>query len=214
MTEETEPNGPRMRNGVLSGPATSQIGIRKQELRQTITSLRRKQSDKEGLSARIVARLAALPAFQTAARLCIYVDVRDEVRTRAAIADLLRRGREVCVPFCDGPRLRLIMLRDLSELNAGRYGILEPAEGLQHDPTRQTPADQVSLFIVPGVAFDEYRNRLGHGHGFYDRLLGEAPNSFKVGLAFECQVVANLPVEQHDVPLDVVVTPERTIPLP
>jgi len=63
----------------------------------------------------------------------------------------------------------------------------------------------IDLYIIPGVAFDKQGNRLGRGGGFYDKLLF-GKNSFKIGLAFEIQIVDTVPHEAHDIPMDFVVT--------
>jgi 5-formyltetrahydrofolate cyclo-ligase len=63
----------------------------------------------------------------------------------------------------------------------------------------------VDLFIVPGVAFDKKGNRLGRGRGFYDRLL-KGVTVPKIGLAYEIQMVAKVPVTSYDIPMDIVVT--------
>ena len=62
------------------------------------------------------------------------------------------------------------------------------------------------MIVVPGVAFDRSRNRMGRGRGFYDRLLKSTPNAIKVGVAFDFQIFDTIPVEPFDVPMDIVVS--------
>jgi 5-formyltetrahydrofolate cyclo-ligase len=73
------------------------------------------------------------------------------------------------------------------------------------------PTDSFDVIIVPLVAFDMHRNRLGHGGGWYDRMLSEQPNAVTIGLGYDEQEAANVPVESHDIPLDYVVTQSRVI---
>ncbi len=80
-----------------------------------------------------------------------------------------------------------------------QFGIEEPT-GAEF-----TDLDKVDLIIVPGVAFDRQRNRMGRGRGFYDRLLKSTPNAYKVGVGFNFQLVDNVPVEPFDVPMDNVI---------
>jgi 5-formyltetrahydrofolate cyclo-ligase len=76
---------------------------------------------------------------------------------------------------------------------------------------RQVAVDQIDLIIVPGVAFDRDGSRLGHGLGYYDKLLARArPETLRVALAFDCQIFPTLPTAPHDVPMHVIVT-ERAI---
>ena len=88
------------------------------------------------------------------------------------------------------------------ELVRGRFRVLEPADG---------PALGPDVVVVPCVAVDDQGNRLGFGKGFYDRSLGTDPRPVAVGVVFDEQVVAAVPAEDWDVPLDLVVTPTRTI---
>jgi 5-formyltetrahydrofolate cyclo-ligase len=88
------------------------------------------------------------------------------------------------------------------ELARGRFRVLEPVQGEVLQP---------DIVVVPCVAVDDAGNRLGFGKGFYDRALGSDPRPVAVGAVFDEQVVAAVPSEPWDVPLDVVVTPTRVI---
>ena len=86
-----------------------------------------------------------------------------------------------------------------------KYGIFEP------DPSSSVKLnkDEIDVIIVPCVGFDEKKNRLGYGGGYYDRYL-ENNKALKIGVAFEVQKVSDLPVKENDIPLDIIVT-EKTI---
>jgi 5-formyltetrahydrofolate cyclo-ligase len=66
--------------------------------------------------------------------------------------------------------------------------------------------EEVKIVIVPILAFDRRGHRLGYGAGYYDRFLSAHPHLIKIGLAFSCQEVAEVPAEQNDVRMDVVIT--------
>jgi 5-formyltetrahydrofolate cyclo-ligase len=68
--------------------------------------------------------------------------------------------------------------------------------------------------VVPGVAFSQDGHRLGRGGGHYDATLAQMPRAVRLGVAFEAQLVAELPREPHDAPLDAVVTESRVLLLP
>jgi len=89
-----------------------------------------------------------------------------------------------------------------TELVPGAYGIMEPASAL---PAVKKSELEKMLWLVPGMAFDAQCRRLGRGKGFYDRLLGRS-HGLKIGIFYECQKLAEVPVEAHDQPLDMVVT--------
>lgn len=185
----------------------------KRQLRAEVLSRREAQPDKDAVSRRIIERLVSLPVYQTANTVLFYVDVRSEVRTRWVFPEILAAGKTLVVPYCVGAELELFRLSDLSELVPGRFGILEPDPNLRSRPDRRVLPEAVDLLIVPGVAFDKSGGRMGHGFGFYDRLLTSACSDVpKIGLAFECQIVPQVPMEPHDVALDAVVTESAVYP--
>jgi 5-formyltetrahydrofolate cyclo-ligase len=92
-------------------------------------------------------------------------------------------------------------------LEVGAYNILEPRQ----DTIKEIPIESIDLILVPGVVFDIHGNRIGHGKGYYDRLLNDTQNIPHVGLAFGFQIVDAVPVEGHDLPVDIIVTEERII---
>ena len=151
------------------------------------------------------ARLLQLPAWAAARCVCCYLAAPTETQTDRLLEDCRRSGRRLCVPaFC--PRRRAYFpawLPPAAALAPGYGGIAEP-----RDP-QWVPADaRVELAVVPGLAFDRAGARLGHGRGHYDRLLALAGmrEAFKAGLAFEFQMVNQLPSCAWDVRMDVVVT--------
>ena len=119
-------------------------------------------------------------------------------------------GKRVVLPRVDRSerRLRLHAVSDpRSELTPGVLGILEPVATLP-----EIPADAIDWVLVPGVAFDDRGYRLGRGAGHYDRLLpAMREDCICWALGLDCQVVPDLPVEPHDVPLDGITAPHQTI---
>ncbi len=133
-----------------------------------------------------------------------YAATAEEADPEPLLEALRIRGARVALPRVTGPmRLALHWVTPSDELVAGAFGILEPADDLP-------PADpsEIDLALVPGVAFDVSCNRIGYGGCFYDNLLPLLPpGALKLGLAFDVQLVDAIPSEEHDVPLDHVVTP-------
>jgi 5-formyltetrahydrofolate cyclo-ligase len=164
------------------------------------------------LSTIICESLFALPEYISAQTVCFYVDSRSEVRTRDAIAKALKGDKRVVVPWCNQfGELELFHLSCDSDLKPGMYGILEPMTELRADSTRRVLAAELDLIVVPGVAFDLSGARIGSGRGYFDKFLALVrPTAVLIGLAFECQLFPALPVADHDVALDLIVT-ERSV---
>jgi 5-formyltetrahydrofolate cyclo-ligase len=134
----------------------------------------------------------------------------EEIRTARLLALAHEAGGRVVLPRVDlaERRLRLHLVGDpRSDLRPGVLGIPEPDPGLP-----EVSAYAVDWALVPGLAFDERGYRLGRGAGHYDRLLpAMRPDCVCWALGFGCQLVPALPVEPHDVALDGITTPDRTI---
>lgn len=181
---------------------------RKQQLREQAHAARNAQPDKDALSATICETFMALPEYAAARTVLFYVDVRSEVRTRQALPTALTHGKTIVVPWCnDHGELELFRLDSMDELAIGMYRILEPKGELRALPAKQVAVDALDLVMVPGVAFDRTGGRMGHGKGYYDKLLEHArPDTPLVALAFECQLFPAIPTGPHDVFMDKVIT--------
>ncbi len=152
---------------------------------------------------RIKERFFSLPQIKKAESILLYYPHKNEVDTLPIISDLLKEGKIVLLPKVQGKDIIPIQIKDLSNLKEGYAGIKEP-EG------NPVSVDSIDVIIVPGVAFDKKGHRLGYGKGFYDRFLKKT-KGLKIGLAYDFQVIEELPSEEHDVPLDLIITPTQII---
>jgi 5-formyltetrahydrofolate cyclo-ligase len=161
--------------------------------------------DRNRKSLKIQKKLLEHPAFRNARTVCFFVGMDTEVNTVPMIEESLALGKRVLVPrvHLEKKELRLFEVRDLhSELSLSTLGILEPNAWAK----AADPASAECVF-VPGLAFDAAHNRLGRGAGYYDRLLPKfGARAPKIGLAFSFQVLPEIPCENHDHPLDEVLT--------
>ena len=150
----------------------------------------------------------ALPEFQAAA-VAVYLSFGIEPDTGPIVARCHALGKRVGAPTWIPERREygVCALPPGAALARGPLGIPEPAE------KAWTDIASYDLFIVPGLLFDAAGTRLGHGKGFYDRILAQrAPGSVVVALAFDWQLLeAPLPAEPHDVPMDAIATPTRLV---
>jgi len=183
----------------------------KEKLRKEIKEKRRKQSkeDNRKKSKEIKERLFGLKEFIDAETVLFYISYDGEVFTHDMILESFYK-KNIIVPVSnkDTCSLTLSHLKSWEELSIGSYGILEP----RIEKIRKTRVEDIDLIIVPGVAFDEKGNRLGHGKGYYDRLLKDAKVPI-VALAFEFQIIENVPTDEHDKSVDIIITEERIIKL-
>jgi 5-formyltetrahydrofolate cyclo-ligase len=152
--------------------------------------------------------LLGLPAVRAADVVAAYVSVGSEVPTRQLIKALLERGTTVLLPVLEADNsLTWRALKSGSTLVAGRHGLQEPpAAGVR----RQLSEAQV--VVLPGLCYDAAGNRLGRGGGSYDRALKDLPGGITtVGIALDSDIVGMVPVDTHDKPVGIIVTPTRVI---
>lgn len=88
----------------------------------------------------------------------------------------------------------------------GQFGILEPGEG-----ARPVLPEEISAYLVPGCVFDPSGNRIGRGKAYYDNYFNQSTSrALKVGVGLFCQIYeGNIPIEEHDVKMDWVITEEQ-----
>lgn len=136
----------------------------------------------------------------------ISIQKNKEVNTIPLIKACFERGKKVVVPKIVGDGIMdHFELSSLDNLNVNKWGVPEPNDG------RKFPVEDLDLVIVPMVAGDHFKNRLGYGKGFYDRFLKRCPAT-KIGLLFDCQLSeSKLPVESYDIPLDILITETERI---
>jgi len=155
-------------------------------------------------------RALALPQLANARTVLVYAAMPEELDASPLAAALRTRGARTAYSRVCAPGGLTLHWSDGDDLEAGPFGIREPAES-----SPKADAAEIDVVIVPGTAFDESCRRLGMGGGFYDRLLPRLrPGVVTIGLAFDEQIVDEVPTEAHDVPLDLVVTPTRTMKRP
>lgn len=165
-------------------------------------------AERQERSRRVAEHLWGLEAFVQRERVLFYAAQGDEVDTLPILTRWVAEGRRAIFPRVEGGEMILVEVSSLTDLCPGYRGLLEPRPG----GGRAIPPEQVEVALVPGLAFDLKGNRLGQGGGHYDRVLARlSPASMTIGLAFEFQVLERLPVEVHDVPVDLIVTERRVI---
>lgn len=160
-------------------------------------------------SKKIQKRLFELEEFKSTQIILFYISYDNEVFTHDMIKESMTLGKQVIVPKSNTQNNTLILskLTSWDDLEIGAYQILEPKK----ECIKEISFETIDLIIVPGVVFDCKGNRIGHGKGYYDRLMNNTRDIPHIGLAFEFQIVDNVPVEKHDMAIDKIITEERVI---
>ena len=183
----------------------------KDKIRKQLVNIRKNLSKEYVFenSCKIKNRLFDLKELKDASTILFYISYDNEVDTHEMIKELLSNKKTIVVPVVDKERRCLILskLESWNDLEVGSYNILEPKK----DKIIEIDLDNIDLIIVPGVGFDEKGNRIGHGKGYYDKLLKNSKQATSIGLSFECQIFENIPTGKYDIPINIIVTEKRTI---
>jgi 5-formyltetrahydrofolate cyclo-ligase len=176
------------------------VDQRKKQVRKEMKALKNKYSleQKKILSGPILKSLEQIPEFIQANTILLYWSMEDELATHDFVCKWAQKKRLI-LPCVKGETLDLRVFEGVDFLEEGeRYGIPEPVGPIFRKE------DEIDLIVVPGVAFDRQRNRMGRGKAYYDRLL-KSLSAYKIGLCFNFQMLEQVPVDEHDIKMDKIV---------
>lgn len=188
----------------------------KKELRKQILLKRSEFTDEIIIrnSNVIIDKIKEMEAYKESKVIMCYIDFENEVRTKDFIRFCLKTGKRVLVPivmkYPDGKReMKASELFDLDqEVESGTMGVLEP----KLDKRRFVNPSEIDFFVVPGLAFDTAKNRLGYGAGFHDSVLRLLRKDCETAaVAFDFQVFDDIPINEYDVAVKKIVTEFRII---
>ncbi len=157
----------------------------------------------------VMARLKGLNEFKSAKSLLLYASFRSEVDTHELIKECLGAQKRVLLPRVNASlkRLEIREIKSIDDIEKGYWGIPEPKTLA---PLRDL--NEVDLIIVPGVVFDKKGGRIGYGAGYYDKLLKGLNRAIPViALAYDEQIVEEIPLEAHDRRVDMIITDMEVI---
>ena len=176
----------------------------RQNLRQAIDAI--KPDDLHARSIRACSLLIHTPEYERAEIVMVFLSLPNEVDTTPLVLHAWRNRKRVLAPKVSWEQRRMlpIEIRSLSDdVSQSPMGIREPAQGVP------IPVAIIDLIVVPGLGFDLHGNRIGRGRGFYDRFLAHPDwHGTACGLALEDQVTPDVPVSEHDMQVDMLVTDE------
>jgi 5-formyltetrahydrofolate cyclo-ligase len=183
----------------------AKVALRRQ-INAALTAMSPEQ--RAAASAGICARLRELPAWQNAQSVLLFAPMTMETDVWPLLAEALAAGKTAGLPRYHPADKAYVTCRVQNvgvDVVTGHFGIREPAARCA-----EIPLSRFEFILVPGVAFDAHGHRLGRGRGYYDRLLTDA-RGVKCGIAFDEQLLADVPVGPLDVFLDFILTPTRYV---
>ena len=181
-----------------------QTNYQKNQIRQTIRALKNQLSEveKQKEADTVFSSIEQLQEFKTAKTILLYWSTSDELPTQSSI-EKWSIEKDIFLPSVASNELNIKEFTSTLKMKSGNLGIWEP-------DTLQNYTGNIDLIIVPGVAFDFNKNRLGRGKGFYDRFLLKT-NALKIGVGFNFQLMSVIPTNENDIRMDKVFTSSKII---
>lgn len=157
------------------------------------------ESERLSHSKVIFDRIESLQIFQHAAYVLLYWSIDNEVPTH----DFISKWKDSKIILLPAVSEDALLLKNYT----GRMKTLRTSTMTLFEPVgRQfSSKEKIDLAIVPGLAFDHENNRLGHGKGYYDKLLKDM-QAYKIGIGFDFQKIRRIPATEHDIKMDLVIT--------
>lgn len=190
-----------MKNGTYS----------KQELRKKLLSQRDELSTSfiNTKSCDMAKQLYVWPYYQQAKTIMLFLSMEKEPQMTKIIENAWLQGKTVCVPSM-GRQFGVMdaaIIDNMNDLVRGRFNLLEP------NPASLKVIDPktIDVIVVPGVAFDQFGNRLGMGAGYYDRFIPRAPQAILIGAIWFSQIVESIPYASYDKPVHYLLNENRII---
>lgn len=178
----------------------------KHQLRETLKSRLKGMSpdDIQHQSEVIVQQLKSIYAPEKSSTIMLYMPMPTEVNVLSLLKSWVASSQRVCVPVVNW-ETREMTAKHIQSIDQPmkqlKFGLQVPESGVEIDPA------EIDFIVVPGLGFDRQGDRLGRGGGFYDKFLSnESMNAIRCGICFDCQIVEHIPVEEHDIRMNLVIT--------
>jgi 5-formyltetrahydrofolate cyclo-ligase len=159
------------------------------------------------LSLQVIEKLMSSPHLITAQRVAFYAPILNEVDVLPLGNSFLQQGKLVYFPRVVEGHLEFCQVQNLDQIKKGKFGVMEPEI---HIPV--TLIQDIEVFMIPGLAFDQQKNRIGYGKGFYDQVLSQLdPKQLAIGICYDFQLLETIPDEVHDQKVHSIYTNQKII---
>ena len=179
------------------------IKLEKDSIRNSVAKKRFALSDAEvkQKSLLISDNLHSIESFKLSKSIALYSPILSEVRTESIFINAIQAEKEVYFPRVNGSSLDFHRVHNLNQLKTGKFGVLEPDAS-----SFKAHINEIDIFIIPGLAFDIFGNRLGYGKGYYDRALIDITEDKKIGLCYSFQIFDSVPADENDQKVGTIIT--------
>lgn len=162
---------------------------------------------RDKFSTEIVQKFLRTDIYKNSSNIMAYMSMREEVQLREIFENVFAQNKKISLPIIiERGIIKPAYLPNFEALEVGEFNILTVKKNLREF----VDIKKIDCVIVPGVAFDIHGKRLGMGGGYYDRFL-KLTSAKKIALAFDFQIIDDVPTELHDISVDLIITERRII---
>lgn len=177
----------------------------KSKIRKEVLALRKEISENEREKSKILVseKIIGHQWYYSSDTILLYKSYGSELDTDFIAEDAFKKGKKVYYPKVCGEVMEFYRVTSLDMLKSGYKGILEPEETEKFCCEEQN--SKRVLMVMPGVAFDVLRNRIGYGKGYYDKYLSDKPSIYTIAIGYACQMVDKIEANETDIrPMQVI----------
>lgn len=188
----------------------------KAKLREAFKIKRNSLSDNEviAMSEAIKGRILGLDLYKSSSNILSFISFGKEVDTKELIKSSIDYQKNIYAPRVAINSMDFYKISNLENLVTSKFGVSEPKPDYNNlFILNEERLKEKTIMIIPGLAFDSMGNRLGYGKGYYDEYLSReyAKDFTKIALAYDFQIVDEVPTDEYDLPVDYIVTPSKVI---
>ena len=154
-------------------------------------------------SRQIQKKIQKIKEYAEATSIASYYPIGSEVLTQSIMQEILSKGVKLSLPRIANDVLEFRQISDFAQTEIGKFDIPEPRADAKL-------AEDIDVILVPAVGLSRDGNRLGYGHGYYDKFLAQN-NATSIALSYAKQLVGNIPSDATDIPVDWIVTEDQII---
>jgi len=154
-------------------------------------------------SKKIHQNLKQVDSYINSQNIACYFPIGSEVDTHSIMLDILELGKNMILPKIIDDNLEFYVIPNLGKLEKGRFDIMEPKDSCKK-------AEKIDCILVPTIGISKSGDRLGYGRGYYDKFLSST-NAMKISLTYSKQIIKSIPIDTHDIKIDLIITEDEII---
>ena len=181
------------------------VSIEKSALRKHLLERRDATSSelRDIVSEKIHENLKKISSYTNSQNIACYFPIGSEIDTHNIMLGVLEQDKKMLLPKITENNMEFYIVPDLEKLEKGRFDIMEPKDSCKK-------AGNIDCILIPTIGISKSGDRLGYGRGYYDKFLSST-NAMKISLTYSKQIIKSIPIDTHDIKIDLIITEDEII---